>query len=215
MGGVGEERRSLPPTLTEVERPLRATDQIAAVPARVRAPAWPAPPVLRGGSEGAVETPADYRAPAVPVPLDPRGGSEGAVETPADYRAPAQPAQSGLGGRFGRGAQPPSELTTPAPAAAAAATPGRRAGRHGRSGGPHADEGQPSLDPGALAVRARDRRRRGRHVLLELPATASAVVLVDRHPATGLPAGRSSSRTPRRSLRGCRRSRRGACPRPP
>ena len=73
-------------------------------------------------------------------------------------------------------------------------------------------------------------RTRGTHhrglgtldILLELPLALIATVLVDRHlgslgdpTATGRLAGRSSSRTPRRSPRGYRRFHPGGCPDPP
>src|SRR5437867_2715503 len=53
---------------------------------RCRARAWPARSFLGGGREGAVEAPSDAPAPAKPAPA--------------------------IGGRFGRGAEPPSEALT-------------------------------------------------------------------------------------------------------
>src|SRR5262249_36185510 len=78
--------------------------------------------------------------------------------------------------------------------------------------------------PDHLTARARRTRDNGLRPdeLLELDAALPTAELVDRHAlssiprrgrgtVTGRPAGRSSSRTPRRFLRGSRRSRRAGC----
>src|SRR5262249_46544657 len=100
-----------------------------------------------------------------------------------------------------------------APATAAAAA-GSRCG-HESAVALEAKDGQLASDVTTLARGTRDLRRGAVDVLLELVLAAAATIFVDRHGATRRLAARSSSRTPRRFPRGCRRSHQGACRCPP
>src|SRR5580765_547177 len=107
-------------------------------------------------------------------------------------------------------------------AAAPAATRQARGGGHRTARAPDTDHGQATRHALTRTPGTHHRGLGTLDILLELPLTLIATVLVDRHlgswsdpTVTGRLAGRSSSRTPRRSPRGYRRFHPGGCPDPP
>src|SRR5262249_24944217 len=146
------------------------------------------------------------------------GGTREAAEL-GDFGEDLEPAQVHQQRRALAGPSRGGETLTPRSVAAAAATTtasaaGGRCG-HEAAVALETEDRQLAGDVPALARRAGDLGRGPVDVLLEVVPAAAAAIFLDRHRATRRPAGRSSSRTPRHSPRGCRRSHQGACRCPP